>query len=312
MSDSHVPQWPSRALLSNRLSAGLTAFDVHTPLPGIAATDAHDTLVKQMVASVRRLDYTNILLNRPLDPARADPSSELFDPEKAAILHMRAGQMDEAIWLIFLSTHFGKHPRHGWRMVRDVYSGLGGTPWNWERASRSPAAFRAWLSVNGHRIGGAFGNHRRYESINANRPNGTGEAVETYIAWIGPSHSHRRKFAELVLTGGNDPHSIFECFYEDMQVTRFGRLGKFDFLCLLGRLGLAPIAPGCAYLRGATGPLRGARLLFGGCLEAPIKEAHLEDLLCGLDRVLEVGMQVLEDSICNWQKSPTLFVHFKG
>jgi len=28
--------------------------------------------------------------------------------------------------------------------------------------------------------------------------------------------------------------------------------------------------------------------------------------------VLNVGMQVLEDSLCNWQKSPRQFVHFRG
>jgi hypothetical protein len=269
-------------------------------------------LVKQMVSSVRRLDYTNILLKRPLDPVRADPFNELFDPEKAAILHMRAGRVDEAIWLVFLSIHFGKHPRYGWRLVREVYSGLGGTPWTWDRVSRSPAAFRTWLTASGNCIRGAFGNHRRYESINADRPTGTGQAIESYVAWIGPTHSHARKFAELVRTGGNDPHSIFDCFYEDMRVSRFGRLGKFDFLCLLGRLGLAPIAPSRTYLKGATGPLRGARLLFGGLPKAPLREAHLEGLLSELDRVLQVGMQVLEDSLCNWQKSPTQFVHFKG
>lgn len=308
-----APAWPSRAALANRLSGGLALFAAtRRPLPGIASPDTRDTLVKQMVASVRRLEYTDTLLRRPIDPARADPASDLFDPERAAILHMRAGRTDEAAWLVFLSIHFGKHPRHGWRMLRDVYSGLGGPAWTWDRASGSPVAFRAWLTANGDRIGGSFGNHRKYESINGDRPTGTGAAIESYVAWISPTRSHARRFAELVREGGNDPGSIFEHFYGRMAVARFGRLGKFDFLCLLGRLGLAPIAPGRAYLKGATGPLRGARLLFGGHPEAPLRESQLEDLLVDLDGDLRVGMQVMEDSLCNWQKSPTRFVHFKG
>ena len=312
MSNSQVPEWPSRARLSAQLSAGLRAFACGTALPGITAADERDTLVKQMVASARRLDYTDIILKRPIDPARADPSSNLFEPEKGAILLARAGQVDEAIWLIFLSIHFGRHPRHGWRMMRDVYSGLGGNFWTWDRVSRSPTAFRAWLTTNGNRIGGAFGNHRKYESINGDRSTGTGAAVASYVAWIGPSRSHASRFADLIRLGGNDPHSIFECFYKDMQVARFGRLGKFDFLCMVGRLGLAPITPGRAHLKGATGPLRGARMLFGGRPEAPLRDDYLEHLLCRLDGVLQVGMQVLEDSLCNWQKSPTKFIHFKG
>jgi hypothetical protein len=31
-----------------------------------------------------------------------------------------------------------------------------------------------------------------------------------------------------------------------------------------------------------------------------------------LDRDLGVGMAVMEDALCNWQKSPDRFVHFKG
>jgi hypothetical protein len=265
-----------------------------------------------MVASVRRLEYTAKLLKRPTDPARADPASDLFDPERAAIYHMRSGQTDEAAWLVFLSIHFGKHPRHGWLMLRDVYSGLGGKTWTWDRVSRSPSAFRVWLTANSSSIRGSFGNHRKYESTNGDRASGTGAAVESYVSWIGPSRSHAQRFAELVREGGNDPHAIFDHFYKRMTVLRFGRLGKFDLLCLLGRLGLTTIAPGRAYLKGATGPLRGARLLFAGHPEAALGHAALEDFLTELDGCLQVGMQVMEDSLCNWQKSPERFIHFKG
>ncbi len=308
-----TPKWPSRAALANRLSTGLASFAAsQRPLPGVALDAARETLVMQMVASIRRFDYIAILLKRPIDAARADPASEQFDPERAAILHMRAGRIDEAIWLVFLATHFGKHPSRGWQMLRDVYSGLGAKPWEWERVSKSPAAFRAWLTKHSGAVGGGFGNHRKYESINGDRPSGTGAAVESYVAWIGPTRSHQRRFAELVREGGNDPHAIFEHFYRTMTVARFGRLGRFDFLCMLGRLGLAPISPGRAYLTGATGPLRGARLLVGGDPEAPLREPSLEALLIELDGDIRVGMQVMEDSLCNWQKSPIRFIHFKG
>ena len=313
MNTQLMPKWPSRVGLANHLSAALMSFaDERTPLPGIPTANVRDTLVMQMIASVRRLEYTEILLKRPIDPARADPASDMFDPERAAILHMRAGREDEAIWLVFLATHFGKHPRHGWRLLRDVYSGLGSAPWTWNQVSASPASFREWLVKHGGDIRGSFGNHRKYESLNGSRPSGTGAVIESYVAWIGPSRSHQERFAELIREGGNNPEVIFAHFYRNMTVARFGRLAQFDFLCLLGRLRLAPISPGKAYLNGATGPLRGARLLFGGSPTAPLRETDLEDLLIELDYKLLVGMQVMEDSLCNWQKSPTKFVHFKG
>jgi len=35
-------------------------------------------------------------------------------------------------------------------------------------------------------------------------------------------------------------------------------------------------------------------------------------MLDELDVDLRVTMKVIEDALCNWQKSPTRFVHFKG
>ena len=158
-------------------------------------------------------------------------------------------------------------------------------------------------------IGGAFSNHRKYESLRTDSAKGTAAVVQSYVDWVGPACSHAKLIGDLVRSGGNHPHSIFDRVYRDMKVLRFGRLGKFDFLALVGRLDLAPISPGSAYLKGATGPLKGARLLFGN---GSISEAILEDWLRDLDAKLGVGMQVMEDALCNWQKSPTHFVHFRG
>jgi hypothetical protein len=105
---------------------------------------------------------------------------------------------------------------------------------------------------------------------------------------------------------------IFDAAYYALTIVRFGRLAKFDFLALLGRLDLAPIKPGSAYLRGATGPLRGARLLIDGDPTSQTTAEDLDRILQRLDQTLEVGMQVMEDSICNWQKSPHKFIHFRG
>lgn len=292
------------------------ALETHSrnvrPLPGVAADAVRETLALQMIASLRRLEYTDLIKARDIDPARADPQSPLFDADRAAVFHARNGDVDEAVWLAFLATHFGKHGVHGWRRLRDVYSELGRGRWSWDRVSGDVPAFRRWLEANQHRIGGAFGNHRKYESLSGTSAAGTGSVIASYVDWIGPQRSHQRRFGELIRAGGNDPHSIFDHFYRQMAVHRFGRLGKFDFLALLGRLDLAPIEPGSVYLAGATGPKRGARLLFGGSPTAPLHDHQLEQWLRELDADLTVGMQVMEDALCNWQKSPSRFVHFRG
>ena len=97
-----------------------------------------------------------------------------------------------------------------------------------------------------------------------------------------------------------------------MDVPRFGRLARFDYLALIGRYGVAPIEPGSAYLQGATGPTRGARLLIEGRADGRTRLAELQRRLDLLDADLGVGMQAMEDGLCNWQKSPGAFVHFRG
>ena len=303
--------WPTRAAQQARLEAALTAYPTTgRPLPGATAAACRQTLAKQMVASLRRRDYRDLIRTRPIDPRRADPKDSMFDPERAAALHARAGQTDEAIWLAFLATNFGKHGIHGWRRVRDVYSGLGAGMWTWDRVRTSPASFRTWLSDHASAVGGGFGNHRKYESLVGAR--GTGAVTENLVAWAGPEGSLAGRFATLVHEGGNDPNVLFDRMYRAFNVARFGRLGRFDLLSVMGRLGILPIEPGSAYLEGATGPLRGARLLFGGDPDTALAAAVLEEWLLDLDQSLGVGMEAMEDSLCNWQKSPGVFVHFRG
>lgn len=304
--------WPKRMLRVEQRMRQLDEYsNQRRRLPGVNREDARKTLALQMEASLRRLEYTRIRKERPVDAARADPNSPMFDPELAAIHHLRNGRLDEAFWITFLATHFGKHARYGWKRLVDVYSGLGQKTWTWDAVSADPTQFRRWLARNGRRIGGAFSNHRKYETLKDGSARGTAAVVESYIQWVGPEHSHTQLIARIV-GGRNDPEANFDSFYQDMTVTSFGRLGKFDFLALVGRLDLAPISPGSAYLQGATGPLRGARLLFGGRVDAGLNTHQLQAMLTELDAVLQIGMQAMEDSLCNWQKSPRQFVHFRG
>ncbi|ODR98051.1 hypothetical protein AUC68_11150 [Methyloceanibacter methanicus] len=290
---------------------GLALFSQkETRLKGIEDVRARKTLAMQMIASLRRLEYTAILKGRDIHPDRADPSDPLFDPERAAIFHARGDDVDEAIWLVFLSIHLGQHREHGWKRLRDVYSGLGTGTWTWQRASVDPDAFRKWLEKNHSRIGGAFGNHRKYETLNPASKSSTANVIQSFVDLVSPSPSGY--FSALARAVGNDPKTIFDVAYRTLQIKRFGRLAKFDFLCLLGRLDLAPLEPGSAYLRGATGPLKGARLLVDRNRSSTTPSDDLEAILQRLDSVLSVGMQVMEDALCNWQKSPQRFKHFRG
>lgn len=271
--------------------------------------------IEQLVESIRRVDFVRQIGNRPLSAKRGDPNSDFFDPLKAAFLLQQSPDLEEACWLVFLATHFGKHKSKGWQLVRDVYSDSG-YPWTWARVCSHPDSFSQWLRDNYARLTsgnskGYFGNHRKYETLKSS-PNGTGAVVSSYVDWVTTYTDHAGLFENALNIAEGDARRAFEHLYATMKVRRFGRTAKFDYLAMIGNLKLAPITPGSAHLINATGPLRGARLLYGGSTSANLGAGDLEARLISLDNDLKVGMQVLEDSLCNWQKSPGQFVRFRG
>jgi len=289
-------------------------------LPGVLAKANRAALVEQIVESIRRIDFIKAISKRDISDLRADPSSDLFDPIKAAILHKRQGHTDEAFWLVFLSVHFGKHKRAGWRLVRDVYGSLGAAaPWDWARTSSNPRAFRQWLVKSEPLLKGAdgisrhFGNHRKYQSLDAASPSGTGAAIESYVKWVGPPRTHEMFIEESQKKIGKNPRKLFDYLYRSMsEVMSFGRMAKFDYLTMIGKLELARIQAGSTYLEDSTGPLAGARMLFSGSKTAHLSRQDLDSRSVELGDALGVGMQVVEDALCNWQKSPGKFVPFRG
>lgn len=302
--------------VARQLDAGMLAFEQYVrPLPGISDPTSRSAFREQLLESIHRVAFVKKIQQRKLSRRRCDPSDELFDPLKAAILHRRDGDIEEAFWLVFLFVHFGKHGRAGWRYAREVYGRLGeGGRWDWPRTSAATDRFRIWL--HNHRgelerdgVPRGFGNHRKYESLDALSARGTGAAVETYVTWVAPPRTHKELMDDAYERAGGNRRRAFDVLYQSMNaVASFGRTARFDYLTMVGKLGLALIEPGSTYLHGSTGPGKGARLLFG----VRERDADLDEWLLDLDRQLNVGMQVLEDALCNWQKSPGEFVPFRG
>lgn len=311
---------PRDHTLAQQLEAGLISFSRgNRPLPGIHTSANRTTLIEQLLESIHRVTYIPRIAARDVSERRADPNDELFDPLKAAILHQRRGHIDEAFWLVFIFVHFGKHAVAGWRYAREIYGRLGDqSHWDWVSTSTNPAGFREWLhnhqnELKREGVPRGFGNHRKYESLDAYTPHGTGAVVESYVRWVSPPRTHLELIGEVTRSADDNSRKAFDLLYHSMQsVARFGRTARFDYLTMVGKLGLAPIEPGSTYLQNSTGPSDGARLLFGGKKTAPLRAAELDKWLVELGTELNVGMQILEDALCNWQKSPGKFKGFRG
>jgi hypothetical protein len=287
------------------------------PFKGVSTSAAQAALGEQIVESKRRIRYIEVLRQQGQSDIWLRPES--FDPIRGALFVASTGDLNEAFWLVFLSVHFGKHRRGGWSLVRDVYFAFGSDrQWDWHSTSANPDAFHVWLAVHQGRLAQKdairhFGNHRKYESLKANSDRGTSKVFASYIAWVGHNRGHSGLIADAQAEAGDNPEALFDYLYHSMSaVTSFGRTAKFDYLTMIGKLGLAPIRPGSPYLAGATGPLRGARLLVDGSAESSARATALEPIICELGNDLGVGMQEMEDALCNWQKSQNKFIPFRG
>jgi hypothetical protein len=302
-----------RAALRADLFARLTAFEQQEGLlPGIANPAHRASLVEQLIDGIRRIDFIERISARKLSPDRRSPVSDLFDPIRAAILCTQAGEIEEAFWLTFLAIHCGRNRKQGWQLVRLIYAGDGPqSMWTWAAISRDVTGFRTWIEqqnltwrLNGTRP--SFGNHRRREHLGPG-PNGTGAVVESYVHWIAEAGSHQALIAHAATACGGDGGQMFDYLYDAMAaVRRFGRLGRFDFLCMLEKLGLAPISPPHPYLEDSSGPRAGAKLLWGP------KSSKLDQRGRRLASALGVSPQVIEDGLCNWQKHPAGYRAFRG
>lgn len=297
--------------------AALAAYEADNgQLPGLTTAARRSTWVAQMISSLRRIEFIRLLNNQNIDPRRLDPNNVLFDPLKGAAFLGRKGQTDEAVWLTFVATHFGKHVTDGWKLASNVMGSFGhGPTWDFAAYSAQAVQFDAMLVANGASLkdkvaSGRFSNHRQYQSKN---PKTISTVFSSFHAWQCAQGGFTARVQAIHKTHGQNPTDVFDQLYRSLKpVFGFGRLGNFDFLTMLGKLNLAPIDAGSTYLVGATGPLGGAKLLFHNSTAAAVSSSSLQKRVDEMDAYLGVGKQVLEDSLCNWQKSPDRYIYFKG
>lgn len=304
---------PEKELRAQELEARLMEFHhEQMPLTGIVHFENMLSFVAQLIDSLQRIEYVHKVRARPISPLRADPKSELFDPIRAAILMAANGQREEAFWLVFLATHCGRNLRTEWVLARELYGAYEDAPWTWARVSADPKAYSEWLEDNRAFFKGKFGNHRKYESLKQGA-RGTGTVVRTYVEWVKGHDSHEKMIASALVRAKSNPRQAFALLYDSMAVVMsFGRTGRFDYLTMLAKVGLAAIDANSTYMNEATGPKKGARLLFDGQIDSNTSARALEARVAALEKHLGVGMQVMEDAMCNWQKSPRRYLPFRG
>ena len=227
------------------------------PLPGINDQIAQDVFIKQILDSIRRVQFVYTQRQRNISFICTDPYSPAFDPIKAAIYYSENDQTEEAYWLIFLSTFCGKHGSKHWEMLIQFYSLLGSKQnLTWDFITNNFVQFSTWYEQNYSSITRAFGNHRKFETLKKDSTGSPIAVFDSYIHWVG--NSHLEMTANAIKVVGDEPKILFDYFYNSMSIVKqFGRTSRFDYLAMLGKVGLVNIEPPSVYLNNSTGPIRG-------------------------------------------------------
>jgi len=234
-----------------------------------------------------------------------DPSLDelAWDPLRA-IAQWDMVDKEEATWLAFLVTFFGPAERQSdvWEGVRSVYAAFGTRRLSWAEAQREPRnVLDVCLQHHDAYVRLPRGNHRKFEPNAADHPQGIGSAVASYVDVIA-RHGAGDQTA-LFAVVGESPDARFSRLMVDLRaVVSLGRTGRYDFLTLLRNLGVYELEPDRIYMVGATGPLSGARRLFGVPGRATSEQEELDERAMSLARAVGVDPQAMEDALCNWQK----------
>lgn len=212
-----------------------------------------------------------------------------------------AGEIDEAVWRAFLGAHFARlsaSRRDGSaESAARLLCAFGSEPhWTWARvAADRGRELKIWLDATHEVRSLTFGNHRSHEL-----PDGT-RLWETISSFIDLAAKVNGPINLVKAPGASGPAERFDILFRKLsRIHRFGRLGCFDFIDLLLQTGLVRDAePGHCYLKGATGPLKGAQMIWGAKKTAEL----LDPLASRLAGTLGISCFVLEDALCNFQKA---------
>lgn len=285
-----------RMISKGEIGTRLTKFQKANDLPGLKMEESRARFIEEVWKSQKKF--------RALSMLKLSNSADLyekeFDPVKTIMKLFKEGHLDEAVWLSFLTTHFGLDAKN---TIGQFYRKFGEGLWNWESIYENANSIRNWLISNEKGFKPLrFGNHRKFETKDPNNPNGTPAVIQSFVEWVQKTGDGRPYQALCVVSQANTPEERFDRLYRGISLIRFGRTAKFDFLCLLGNLGILKISPPHCYLDESTGPKGGALLMVEGKIKGRVT-ANIEEIIRRLWLTLGIPVEVMEDALCNWQKA---------
>jgi hypothetical protein len=108
-------------------------------LPGLNRQESLQRFVENLHKSELKLRAVSLRKFR----GSTDPHSKDFHPLKAIVKLLEDGQRDEAVWLAFVTTHFGGQAAR--ETVGLFYGKFGNGRLTWETVRKSSSEVRQWM-----------------------------------------------------------------------------------------------------------------------------------------------------------------------
>lgn len=282
-------------IFKHELGISLDQFQKVYALPGFETEESRTRFIEELMKSQKKLRSFSILKSS----TTVDSTEKEFHPLKAIVRHFKEGHPDEAVWLTFLSTHFGHDAKD---MIECFYGKSGEVLWNWKYVYENADSVQNWMILNEKRFKHLkFGNHRKFEPKNPKNPKSTPTVIKSFVEWVKRSGQGSPYQALRIVSQADTTTERFDRAYHGISFPRFGRTAKFDFLCLLGNLGILEISPPHCYLAEGTGPKKGVLQMVIGKNKGRVT-ANIEKIIEQLRMKLGIPVEAMEDALCNWQK----------
>jgi len=260
-------------------------------------------LARQSYDSIRRIGIYKTYKIRAIEGAKKELS--FFHTSNPFILAQRTDlSVENKIWVIYLATYFGKSNASGWDLFDRAAFDQNKSFIKFEQINSDPEKYFYYLESFDFFEGSKFSNHRKYTK-------------KALLGRKGLFRSMTYFFDNIREYCNNEEIEFHDMYKRAAKIPNFGRLASFDFTSSLVKCGLKIAEPKSMYAGNSTGPLQALALLLrltGSEVTLQAKKELSYNLVEWFNEHSDIFMvgQVLEDSICNWQKNPERYIRYTG
>ena len=263
-----------------------------------------NVLTLQTIDSVKRIEIYELYESRA---KKADESNlSYFHSSNPFTLAQRTSlSLKNRLWYIYLATYFGKSNKSGWTLFMRTSFRHDSTLIGLEEIIDSRDSYYSYLDSIDLFKDTSYSNHRKYTKKSLHGRKGLICSMDYFL--------------DNIDIFCHEDFQDFDTIYRNaLNIPNFGRMAAFDFTSSLSKCKLNVNEPTQMYHEQSTGPLQALEeiLVLANCkdISKTTKVDFGNRLLSWFVENSEIFFiaQVLEDAICNWQKSSKKYIRYFG